>query len=78
MISINNNVTLQFLKIIISFYCFKTSDIILLDEVHFAGNVYFAPDQAIITRKKPETNALLGVAAGIVADDYWLTTKNNL
>ena len=38
---------------------------------------YFALDQAIITRKNGN-NALLGVAAGIVAEDCWLTTKNNL
>ena len=43
-ISINNNVTLESLKITISFYCFY-------DIGHFAGNLCFAPDQAINHRK---------------------------
>ena len=39
----------------------------------FCGNLYFAPDN-----KSPEMDALLGVAAGIVVNDCWLTTNNNV
>ena len=65
----NNNIIIIII-ILISFYCLQNIRHYNFKLSSFCGNLYY--------NKSPEIDALLGVAVGIVVDDCWLTTNNNL
>ena len=64
-----NNIIIIMITLI-SFYCLQNIRHYNFKLSSFCGNLYY--------NKSPEIDALLGVAVGIVVDDCWLTTNNNL